>query len=74
MRNENWTTCSGGKGHERSSSKVISKCKSDLTKHFVQVCVWNDWKVYLSGTWESDKWTLRFGQCWDWTPEVIEGH
>ena len=61
------------RGHLKSSFKVISKYKGDLTENFAQVCVWYHWKGYLSGPWESDK-TLR---CWQWcdlTLEVIEGH
>ena len=41
------------RGHLNSSSKVISKYKGDLTKNINQVCVWYNWKGYLSGTWES---------------------
>ena len=43
------------RGHSKSSSKVISKYKGDLTKKFDQVCVWYHWQGYLSaGPWESD--------------------
>ena len=42
------------RGHLKSSSKVISKHKVDLTKNFDQVCVWYHWKGYLSGPLESD--------------------
>ena len=63
------------RGHLKSSSKVISKCKGDLTKNFDQVCVWYHWKGYLSGPWESDNGHGDTGiGTWDWTPEVIEGH
>ena len=47
------------RGHLKSSPKVISKYKGDLTKNFAQVCVLYHWKGYLSGAWES----LR---CWHW--------
>ena len=34
------------RGHLKSSSKVISKYRGDLTKNFDQVCcVWYHWKV-----------------------------
>ena len=33
------------RGHLKSSSKVISKYKGDLTKNLDQVCVWYHWKV-----------------------------
>ena len=42
------------RGRLKSSAKVISKYKGELTKNVDQVCVWYHWKVYLSGTWESD--------------------
>ena len=42
------------RGHSKSSFKVISKYKGDLTKNFDQVCVWYHLKGYLSGPWESD--------------------
>ena len=51
MENERWATSSGVKvntGHLKSSSKVISKYRCDLTKNFDQVCVWYHWKGYLS--------------------------
>ena len=35
------------RGHLKSSFKVISKYKGDLTKNFAQVCVWYHWKGYL---------------------------
>ena len=57
------------RGHLKSSFKVISKYKCDLTKKFDQVCVWYHWKGYLSGQWESHK-----GHWWYWTLEAIEGH
>ena len=67
------------RGHLKSSSKVISKYKGDLTKHltkhFAQVCVWYHCKCYLSGPSESDNRHKDAGSgTWDWTPEVIEGH
>ena len=43
------------RGQLKSSAKVISKYKGELTKNVDQVCVWYPWKGYLSGTWESDK-------------------
>ena len=49
------------RGHLKSSSKVISKYKGDLTKNFDQVCVWYHWKGYLSGPWESDNGNLDVG-------------
>ena len=63
------------RGYLKSSFKVISKYKGDLTKNFDQVCVWYHWKASLSGPWESDNghWDAGIG-TWDWTPEVIEGH
>ena len=42
------------RGHSKSSFKVISKYKGNLTKHFDLVCVRYHWKGYLSGPWESD--------------------
>ena len=39
------------RGHFKSSSKVISKYKGDLTENFQdQVCVWYHWKkvIYLA--------------------------
>ena len=42
------------RGHLKSSPKVISKYKGDLTKNFDQVYVWYHWKGSLSGPWESD--------------------
>ena len=42
------------RAHLKSSPKVISKYKGDLTKKIYQVCVWYHWKGYLSGSWESD--------------------
>ena len=63
------------RGHLKSSSKVISKYKGDLTKDFDQIFVWYHWRGYLCGPWESDNihWDAGIG-TWDWTPEVIEGH
>ena len=63
------------RGNLKSSSKVISKYKGDLTKNIDQVFVWYHWKGYLSGPWESDNghWDAGIGTS-DWTPEVIEGH
>ena len=62
------------RGHLKTSSKVISKHRGDYTKNFGQACVWYHWKGYLSGPWESDKWTLRCWKWWDWSPDVFEGH
>ena len=42
------------RGHLKSSAKVISKYKGDLTKNFDQVCVWYHWKGYLAGPLKSD--------------------
>ena len=42
------------RGHLKSSSKVISKYKGDLPKHFDKVCVWYHWKGYLSGSMTMD--------------------
>ena len=41
-------------GHLKSSSKVISRNKGELTENFWQACVCNHWKGYLSGSLKKD--------------------
>ena len=60
-----WGVGRGGIGHQRSH-KVINQGhvtkKSDLTKHFHLVCVWDDWIGYIPSSMDNGCWRVGSGE------------